>query len=281
MASARSDAFSKAARATLGDTPTKPLAKQRRQARAGRPVWAFGLAGGLVLAVAGAAVAGPPYVTDDPAPTDRGHWEIYGFAAGAHASGDTAGAAGLDLNYGAARNLQLTVVVPAAVDHDAGETHVGIGVLELAAKYQLLHQRPGSWLPSVSVFPRLFAPTAKARFASKRANLLLPIWLGEDFGPWSVFGGGGYQLNPGPGARDFWTGGLALTCAIDPRTSIGGEVYHHTRDAADARPFTGLNLGVTYRLNGHWSLLAAGGPGLQNAGGEGRYDGYVALKADY
>src|SRR6185369_15210528 len=59
MASARSDAFGKAARATLGDTPTKPPAKQRRQARAGR---AFGLAGGLVLAVAGAAVAGPPYV---------------------------------------------------------------------------------------------------------------------------------------------------------------------------------------------------------------------------
>ena len=34
------------------------------------------------LALAGsatAAFAGPPYLTDDPIPTDTGHWEIYAF----------------------------------------------------------------------------------------------------------------------------------------------------------------------------------------------------------
>ena len=37
----------------------------------------------LVLAgVAAPAVAGPPYLTDDPVPTDTSHWEIYAFTGG-------------------------------------------------------------------------------------------------------------------------------------------------------------------------------------------------------
>jgi hypothetical protein len=226
------------------------------------------------------AWAGPPYVTDDPEPTDLGHWEIYGFAGGVHTPGETAGETGLDFNYGAANDLQLTLVVPAAYDR-SGATHGGMGVVELAAKYKVLHEKAGSWRPSIALFPRLFAPTAKARFASKRANLLLPVWVGKGFGDWSVFGGGGYQLNPGAGARDFWTGGVALTRTLSDRVSAGGEVYHRTRDAADGRDLTGVNLGVTYKVTDHWSLLGAGGPGVQNARREGRYDFYVALKADY
>lgn len=235
------------------------------------------LAGGAALVVGAPAWAGPPYVTDDPEPTDRGRWEIYHFANGLHVQGATAGEAGLDLNYGAAKDLQLTMVVPAAYDRSA----VGMGVVELAAKYKILHEQDGSWRPSVAVFPRVFAPTAKARFASTRVSLLLPVWIGKGFGDWTLFGGGGYQVNPGEGNRDFWTGGLALTRSLGERLSLGGEVYHHTRDADDAAAFTGVNLGVTYKLGQHWSLLGAGGPGVQNAGREGRYAFYVALQADY
>ena len=236
--------------------------------------------GAVALALAGAAaqaLAGPPYVTDDPEPTDQGHWEIYGFANGVQLSGAAAGESGLDINYGAARDLQLTVVAPAAYDR----SDVGLGVVELAAKYKILHERDGSWTPSVAVFPRAFVPTARSRFAPTRLNLLLPVWIGKTLGDWSLFGGGGYQLNPGTGNRNFWTGGVALTRTLNDRLALGAEVYHHTRDAADAQPFTGVNLGAIYRLDTHWSLLGAGGPGVQNASREGRYDFYVALKADY
>ena len=237
----------------------------------------LGLACGLLLAVAQPAWAGPPYVTDDPDPTDLSHWEIYGFANGAHLGGDTAGERGLDINYGAAKDLQLTLVIPAAYDGSGG----GMGVLEFAAKYRILHEREGNWTPSVAIFPRVFAPTARARFASTRANLLLPVWIGKSFGDWAMFGGGGYQFNPGVGNRDFWTGGVALTRALGERLSLGGEVYHHGRDADDAAAFTGVNLGASYRLADHWSLMGAGGPGVQNASREGRYAFYVALQAVY
>ena len=32
------------------------------------------------LALGSPALAGPPYVIDDPHPTERGRWEIYNFA---------------------------------------------------------------------------------------------------------------------------------------------------------------------------------------------------------
>ena len=55
----------------------------------------------LVLAsAAGPAFAGPPYLTDDPEPTDTGHWEIYAFTAGEGRRSTLDADAGIDLNYG-------------------------------------------------------------------------------------------------------------------------------------------------------------------------------------
>src|SRR5580704_10565505 len=45
--------------------------------------------------------AGPPFLTDDPVPVDRGHWEINNFSAGTLVKGAFAGAMpGVDANYG-------------------------------------------------------------------------------------------------------------------------------------------------------------------------------------
>jgi len=234
----------------------------------------FALAGGT------AAWAGPPFATDDPQPTDTGHWEVYAFANAAHTPGVTAGESGLDLNYGAAKDLQLTLVVPAAYEASASG-HLGMGVVEAAVKLKLLHQKAGTWTPDVAVFPRLFIPTASRGFGSGKLGVLLPVWAGKDFGPWSVFVGGGYQINPGAGNRNYWTGGVALTRTLGDRLSLGGEVYHRTADALGGRDLSGFNVGGSYRLTRHWSLLAAGGPGIQHARDEGQYSLYVALKADY
>jgi hypothetical protein len=49
-----------------------------------------------------AASAGPPYLTDDPAPTDYRHFEIYVFSDGIHNRGGTSSDLGIDFNYGGA-----------------------------------------------------------------------------------------------------------------------------------------------------------------------------------
>jgi hypothetical protein len=234
----------------------------------------------LVVAAASPARAGAPFVIDDPQPTGVGRWEIYAFVGGARPDGGASGEAGLDMSYGAAEDLQLSLVIPAAFD-DTGGPRAGMGTVEAGAKYKVLHQRAGSWAPDVAVFPRLFLPTAGHRFGSDRLSVLLPIWVGKYAGPWSVFGGGGYQLNPGPGNRDFWLTGLGATRKLTGRLTVGAELYRRTRSRADGRDFTAANIGALYRLSGPWSLVAAAGPGLENPGEEGRYTFYLAIKADY
>jgi len=231
-------------------------------------------------ACAFSAQAGPPFVSDDPEPTEAGHWEIYGFAAGTHVPGQTEGAGGLDINYGGAKDLQLTAVLPIQYETGADGT-AGPGNVELAVKYKFLHQADGSPLPDVAFFPRAFVPTAGRRFGPRRLSILLPLWAQKDLGKWSVFGGGGYDINPGPGQRDFWLTGIGAQRAVTDRFTLGAEIYRQTADADDARRFTGLNLGALYKMNAHWSLIGSVGPGVEHARTEGRYTFYLALKADY
>ncbi len=243
--------------------------------------WAIALVGGLALATS--AAAGPPYLTDDPQPTERGHWEIYNFVSATRSSDGLDGEAGLDLNYGGAKDLQLTAVLPLGFDNPRGFSTHGLkgggGVIELAAKYKAVHQVEDGWRPDIAIFPRLFIPTDR-RFGPSRVNLLLPVWAEKDFGKWAVFGGGGYQINPGPGQRNFWQGGLTVTRALGERLSLGAEVFAQTKDAADGAGFATLRAGATYRVTEHWSLLASGGPGRAQGGGRQNVF-YLALKADY
>jgi len=232
------------------------------------------------LPCASSVHAGPPFVSDDPEPTEVGHWEIYGFGAGTHVADETDGAAGLDINYGGAKDLQLTAVVP--LNYQTGRNGtVGLGNIELAAKYKFVHQAEGSPLPDIAFFPRAFVPTAGRRFGTRRLSLLLPLWAQKDVGKWSVFGGGGYDINPGPGRRNFWLTGIGVQRAVSERFAIGAEIYRQTADADDARRFTGINFGALYRMSDHWSLIGSAGPGVEHARTEGRYTFYLALKADY
>ena len=228
----------------------------------------------LAIAAAWPAIAGPPYATDDPEPTEPGHWEVYAFGDATWLKGANEGEAGFDINYGAAPDLQLTLVLPAAFE-DEGTTHAGAEDIEVAAKWRFLRQGHGA--PDVALFPAITVPTGDRRFGERRPTLFLPLWVQKDFAEWSVFGGGGYRVRPG---RNVWETGLAITRAVGERLSLGGEVFHETRAEPRGRPYTGLNAGFAYRVSERWSLLASGGPGLQNRR-EGRFNLYVALKADY
>ncbi len=229
------------------------------------------------------ALAGPPYLTDDPEPTDPGHWEIYDFATEQGGAGGVLGEAGFDINYGGAKDLQLTAVIPAGFENGTDSLGAGVrggpGNLEFAVKYKFLHQSEGSWLPDVSLFPRLLAPIVD-RFDLSRPNLFLPLWAEKDSGPWSVFGGGGYEINPGPGQKSFWQGGAAISRALGARVSLGAEVFAQTAMSLQGGGFTAADLGATLRLTRHWSLLASAGPTWEQGGTHGEV-AYFSLKADY
>ena len=93
-------------------------------------------AAALALAAA-PALAGPPYRTDDPVPTDTGHWEIYAFAAAEGRKATVDADAGFDLNYGPVKGVQLTATLPLGFSHEpnaglrggTGDVELGEGLL--------------------------------------------------------------------------------------------------------------------------------------------------------
>ena len=231
-------------------------------------------AAGALLAVATPAIAGPPYATDDPAPTETGHWEIYSFITAEGRGGKYAGVAGLDLNYGPVPGVQLTATVPVEFEHDAG-TRATFGNLELGVKYRVLNREATG--VSVAIFPRVILPTSPG---GGRASFLLPVWAQKQAGPWTMFGGGGYTINPGVGNRDFAVGGAALTRTLTKGRSLGVEAFRQGPDVVGGRASTLLGIGGALPLGGPFVLIASGGPTIDD-GSETRWRGYVAVALNF
>ena len=209
--------------------------------------------------------------------TRTGGWENYLYASGTNLAGGTAGQAGVELNYGGARDLQLSLSLP--LDFDAGGGgRSGGGDLGLSVKYRFLHPPEGSWLPDAAVFPAVGLPTGARAFDTGRPSLFLPLWLEKDVGKWAIFGGGGYDLNPGRGQRNYALVGWAVTRQVGKRLNLGVEVYHQGPAVAGGPGLTNLGLGAIYQLTRRWALMASGGPGLQTPSRSGRSAFYASLQ---
>lgn len=212
-----------------------------------------------LVAAASPAFAGPPYLTDDPVPTDLGHWELYAFAAGEGRRSTFDGGAGLDLNYGAFKEVQLTATLPVGVSRSPTEGwRGGSGDVELGVKYRFLHDEQNGL--SAAIFPRAILPTA-ARSPGERTRFLLPVWIGKDFaGGASIFGGGGFTFNPGLGDRNFWQAGVAATEQVAKRVSLGAELTRQGPDVRGGPAQTRFGVGSIVQLSDHYALLVSGGP---------------------
>lgn len=98
----------------------------------------------------------------------------------------------------------------------------GIADTEIGAKYRFVHQAKDGWLPDIGYFPKVELPTAGRRFGSGRVGVSLPVWEQKDISNWSLFGGGGWTLNPGAENRNYAFGGLAVTRQVIKSLSMGG-----------------------------------------------------------
>ncbi|MGH6993054.1 MAG: hypothetical protein ACRED8_06985 [Caulobacteraceae bacterium] len=237
------------------------------------------LATGSVL-LAAPAVAGPPFITDDPVPVDLGHWEVYAFSNAAWTSQDGSGTLiGTEINYGAAPNLQLHVIVPMAFDAPSGEgTRMGPGDIELGAKYRFLDTGKDGW--QIGAFPLLEIPAGDARegLGAGHARLYLPVWIQEEFGSWTTYGGGGLWLDRGGGARDHWFAGWLLQRQLTTKLALGAEVFHQTSVAIGARAASGFNVGATYDFSDHYHLLASAGRDFESGPDANRFAYYLGFQ---
>ena len=216
---------------------------------------------GLSLLLATRTFAGPPYLTDDPEPVEFQHWEAYLFANGVHTGdGYNINGPAAELNYGALPDTQLHLVVPMNTVGGGGAPSVsGLGDTEFGIKYRFVHETNG-W-PQIGIFPMVELPTGDAGrgLGNGRAWFRLPLWLQKSFGPWTTYGGGGMALNSAPGQRDHPFGGWLLQRELGEHLTLGGELFAQGAAAEGDRAFAAINLGGSYKLSEHFSLLFSAG----------------------
>ena len=226
------------------------------------------------------ALAGPPFVTDDPEPTDTGHWEIYGPIIEAEGRGrDVEGALATEINFGAAKDLQLTLGLPVAWAHDSDGWRSGAGDIEMSAKYRFINDEAAGL--QVAAFPGITIPTASNGMGAGRVTALLPVWAQKNIGPWSIFGGAGYALNPGAGNRNYWTGGVAISRQMNDRDLVGVEIDRTGAEEEGGLGTTSFGLGIIHQLKAPFRLIASGGPVIEDSTGKTGYHAFFALGIDY
>ena len=216
----------------------------------------------LNLLLASRSFAGPPYLTDDPDPTDYQPFETYFFTTGDYRSGNNYALIGpaAELDYGAFPDTQLTVAIGmTSVGGDGMEPASGFGDVALSVKYRFRHETNG-W-PELAFFPGLTLPTGDANrgLGNGRATYHLPLWAQKSFGAWTLDAGGGVFLNSVAGERDYPYGGILLQRDLGKHLSLGGEMFAQGQDADGDHGFAALNFGGSYHFNDHFSVQATAG----------------------
>lgn len=227
------------------------------------------------LALATPAWAGPPFLTDDPEPTEFSHWEIYAPLFETDGRGaDYGGALGAEFNYGARPGVQVTVGLPVAFAHDRSGYTTGRGDLELSVKYRFFQDKAHGI--SIAAFPGATLPTGVRALSARRVTALLPVWAQKNAGAWSVFGGGGYALNPGRGNRDYWTGGIAVTRTLSSQLLFGLEATRQGADTRGGHASTSLGAGGIMQISRGFRILGSVGPTISDRGGHPAFHAFLA-----
>lgn len=231
----------------------------------------------VLLLAALPAWAGPPFVTDDPEPVDYKHYETYlAWEQTGNASGHS-GTTLLEVNYGAAPDLQVSATLPYAFNTPSGQVRQqGVGDAVFGVKYRF--QQETDKLPMMAVYPVVVAATGDSArgLGNGGTQIFLPIWLQKSWGAWHSYGGGGYWLSRAKGAGSHWYFGWALLNDVTENLTLGGEAYH----ATDQRPFdnaaNGYSLGAIYKLDEHNRLLASAGRSVVEISSQSAYTLYAA-----
>lgn len=212
--------------------------------------------------VSARALAGPPFLTDDPEPVELRHWEFYAatqWSAERHAVAGSLPHA--EVNYGALPGLQLHAIAPLELAHSTGHaTEYGLGDIELGTKFRFVDE--GEWRPQIGVFPLVTLPTgSEARgLGAGRVEALVPLWIQKSFGAWTTYGGGGLRFAAEGKAAVL---GWLIQHDFSEQITLGTEAYV-TAPLRGAMAQVQLNLGAVVNFTDLHHLLLSGGPSFGN-----------------
>lgn len=224
----------------------------------------------------GAVGAGPPFMTDDPAPVDYKHSEFYVFSTYDKArDGKDTTAPAFEYNYGAFPETQLHIVVPFVKSAPNNATsEFGIGDVEIGVKYRFVQET--DTMPQIALFPMAELPTGNFNkgLGNGKTWWRLPIWIQKAWGDWTSYGGGGYVINHADGQKDYAFGGWLLQKDFGEKWTLGGEVFARGKDTIDGQATTTVNFGGLYKFTPDFNLLFSAG---RDVGGERHTVAYLGL----
>jgi len=224
------------------------------------------------------ALAGPPFITDDPEPIPHYHWELYLASQSFHMRDGWSGTAPhFEANYGVVPNVQLHVIAPMAYSVPAqGTAHYGYGDMELGSKLRFIQE--GSWVPQVGTYLMLEVPTGSrsANLGNGSAQLFVPLWIQKSFGPWTTYGGPGLWIDTSRPAKHWWYFGWELQRRLNGELVLGGELLCITPKTHDEVLDVRFNLGAIIDASETHHFLLSAGRGLI---GSNRFQIYLAYIA--
>jgi hypothetical protein len=226
------------------------------------------------------AFAGPPFQTDDPDPVPYKHFETYAFelSDGTRAGGTVLELPAWEMNWGAAPNLQLHIVVPLASSFppDGGPVNFGIADTELGTKYRFIKET--KYRPEIGTFPFVELPTGSPSRGLGVGSIWyrLPVWAQKSWGPWTTYGGAGEVLANAPGFSNYSFGGWLLQRKVRKKLILGGELFSHGAEgtATNIRSSAMADFGGYYTIHEGYQLLFASG---HSFAGQGETYTYLAL----
>src|SRR5579863_202136 len=145
----------------------------------------------VLMLAGGSALAGPPFVTDDPEPVDYQHFEINTAAQATYAKDGRAGSwPTIDANYGLLPEVQFHVGLFANFSKGDGQPfHFGSGDTEVGIKYRFIDEDEEGWRPQVAIYPITQFPTGSASkgLGAGYQRTILPVWVQKSWGDWTTY----------------------------------------------------------------------------------------------
>ncbi len=235
------------------------------------------LAAGL-LASSEAALAGPPFMTDEPEPLETGHSEAYLFSTyDKGPDGKQTQLPAFEFNHSPYDDVHLHLLVPYANLYPVGaDQQHGIGDVEVGVKYRFVHETEDH--PQIGIFPMIELPTGNKDkgLGNGRTWWTLPVWIQKSWGDWTTYGGGGRGFNSAPDMRNYNFGGWLLQRKVTDSLILGGELFTQGAMTQDGQRATYFNLGGYYndiKACGNCSLLFRTGHTISGDSHAGAYLG--------
>lgn len=234
---------------------------------------------GLIVITAifsGVAMAGSPFLTDDPDPGVYGQHELFLF--GILSDTDVVLeepyllAPVLGYDWTALPNFQLSIAIPYAWNTSNIHAEHGMDDIQLGFKYRFLEETETR--PQLAFVPTFYLPTGREDFTNGQNWYQFPVAIQKGWGALTTYAEVGWTYNPASGQKNFPFAGWQVQYDFTPRLTLGVELYGLGATSGQGTPSGIVNAGGYYHITSHVDILFSAGHSVV---GQDRTVAYLAL----